>query len=172
MLSGSYKTEGASRHSFSAMAPNAVTVRTLFSRRTSITVDIDAEPAIIWTLLTQAAHYPNWNSTVISIEGEIAPGQRIRLKSTLAPTRTFSLKVKEVRTLERLVWGDAMGTRTYSLHAKGGDTTAFTMDERIGGPLFPLFARMIPSFDQSFEQFAADLKKAAEAMRRRAGGVA
>ena len=70
MLSGSYKTEGASRHSFSAMAPNAVTVRTLFSRRTSITVDIDAEPAIIWTLLTQAAHYPNWNSTVISIEGD------------------------------------------------------------------------------------------------------
>jgi hypothetical protein len=36
------------------------------------------------------------------------------------------------------------------------------MSEKIGGPLFPLFARMIPPFDESFNQFAADLKKAAE----------
>ncbi|GAB5555445.1 MAG: hypothetical protein Sapg2KO_50360 [Saprospiraceae bacterium] len=30
------------------------------------------------------------------------------------------------------------------------------------GPLFPLFASKIPDFDASFEQFIADLKKAAE----------
>ena len=36
------------------------------------------------------------------------------------------------------------------------------MRENIGGPMFPLFAGMIPSFDEFFEQFAADLKKAAE----------
>ena len=36
------------------------------------------------------------------------------------------------------------------------------MNEKIGGPLFPLFAKMIPSFDQSFEQFASDLKKESE----------
>ncbi|MBL8958389.1 MAG: SRPBCC domain-containing protein, partial [Gemmatimonadetes bacterium] len=37
-----------------------------------------------------------------------------------------------------------------------------TMHEKIGGPIFPLFARMIPSFDAAFDQFAADLKRAAE----------
>ena len=44
------------------------------------------------------------------------------------------------------------------------------MVEKIGGLLYPLFARMIPSFDQSFEQFAADLKKTAESLQQRAGG--
>jgi hypothetical protein len=36
------------------------------------------------------------------------------------------------------------------------------MQEKIGGPLFPLFAGMIPSFDASFDQFALDLKNEAE----------
>jgi len=38
------------------------------------------------------------------------------------------------------------------------------MREKIGGPLFPLFAKMIPPFDDSFDQFAADLKEEAETM--------
>ena len=37
------------------------------------------------------------------------------------------------------------------------------LTETIGGPLFPLFASQIPSFDTSFEQFTLDLKQAAEA---------
>jgi hypothetical protein len=36
------------------------------------------------------------------------------------------------------------------------------MAEKIGGPVFPLFANKIPSFDASFTRFAADLKAAAE----------
>jgi hypothetical protein len=36
------------------------------------------------------------------------------------------------------------------------------MSETIGGTIFSLFARMIPPFDDSFNQFAADLKNAAE----------
>ena len=36
------------------------------------------------------------------------------------------------------------------------------MTEKIGKPLFPLFAKMIPAFDESFEKFANDLKKEAE----------
>ena len=60
-----------------------------------------------------------------------------------------------------MVWGDAMGQRTYTLQADGG-TTIFTMTEKIGGLMFPLFANKIPSFDETFETFAKDLKKAAE----------
>jgi hypothetical protein len=36
------------------------------------------------------------------------------------------------------------------------------MTEKIGGLMFPMYAKYIPSFDESFEQFAADLKKEAE----------
>jgi hypothetical protein len=40
------------------------------------------------------------------------------------------------------------------------------MTEKIGGPLFPLFAGAIPSFDEVFERYAADLKKEAESIQR------
>lgn len=146
-----------------AIAQNgkAKTVRKTFSRETSVSTEIKADPAIIWALLTKAADYPRWNSTVTSIEGNIAAGETIRLKSTLDKKRTFKLKVKEFEPNKRLVWGDKQGKRIYTLSSSNGITT-FTMDEKIGGVMFPMYAGMIPSFDQSFEQFAADLKKEAE----------
>lgn len=148
-----------------AIAQNgkATTIKTTFSRQTSISIDINSDTSIVWALLTKASDYPRWNSTVISIEGNIALGEKIKLKSTLDAKRTFNLKVKEFEPERRLVWGDAMGTRVYTLTKNAGGTTTFSMIEKIGGPLFPLFAKMIPPFDQSFEKFAGDLKKAAEA---------
>ena len=139
----------------------AFTVKKTFSRTTTINQNIQAEPATIWNLLTNAAGFSKWNSTVISIEGNIQAGEKIKLKSTLDPSRTFKLKVKDFMPNQQLSWGDAMGTRKYLLESKG-DSTHFTMTEKIGGPIFPLFASTIPSFDESFEQFTADLKKEAE----------
>jgi uncharacterized protein YndB with AHSA1/START domain len=151
----------------SAKAQNgkAATVKKTFSRETSISTNIKADPSIIWALLTNASDYPRWNSTVISIDGTIAKGEKIKLKSTLDPKRTFKLKVKEFIPDQKLVWGDGMGKRVYTLTKNQDGTTTFTMNEKIGGPMFPLFAKMIPSFDASFEAFAADLKKEAEAIQ-------
>ena len=148
---------------FTTMAQNgtATTEKKTFSRTTTITQTINAEPAVVWSLLTNAKEYPSWNSTVISIEGEIQNGEKIKLKSTLDPSRTFKLKVKEFIPEQTLVWGDAMGKREYSLQ-KTSEGTQFTMTEKIGGFMFPLFANKIPSFDKSFEDATADLKKAAE----------
>ncbi len=140
----------------------ATTVRSTFSRQTSVSTDINADPSIIWALLTNASDYPRWNSTIISIEGKIAPGEKISLKSTLDPKRTFKLKIREMEAGKKLVWGDAMGKRTYLLTKNQNGSITFSMDEKIGGPMFPLFAKMIPSFDASFNRFAADLKKEAE----------
>lgn len=52
-----------------------------------------------------------------------------------------------------------MGKREYKLTPHSNGQTSFAMTETIGGPLFPLFAKMIPPFDESFEKFANDLKK-------------
>ncbi len=140
----------------------ATTTKKTFSRETSVSVDIIADPKTIWGLLTTAENYPKWNSTVISIDGKIALGEKIQLKSYLDPKRVFKLTVKEVQPESRLVWGDAMGKREYKLTRNANGQTNFTMSEKIGGPLFPLFAKMIPPFDESFEKFANDLKKEAE----------
>lgn len=142
----------------------ATTVKKTFSRETSVNININADPAVVWALLTNASDYARWNSTVVSLEGEIAQGQQIALKSTLDPKRTFKLKVKEFEPEKRLVWGDNMGNRTYILARSEAGQVTFSMSEKIGGPLFPLFAGAIPSFDESFEQIAADLKKEAEAI--------
>ncbi|GAA1062087.1 SRPBCC family protein [Agromyces bracchium] len=140
----------------------ASTTRTTFSRSTRIARHIDADAATVWRLLTTEAEWARWNSTIISFDGRIALGSKIRLVSTLLPSRTFTLKVTEFEPNARLTFGDAMSTRTYSLNGDAGGTRVDVV-ERIGGPFFPFFARMIPSFDANFEQFTADLKRAAEA---------
>jgi uncharacterized protein YndB with AHSA1/START domain len=143
----------------------ATTLSKTFSRTTQVATTINASPASVWHVLTTAADYPRWNSTVVSLDGEIKPGSTIRLVSTLDPGRTFKLKVKEFEPSRRPAWGDALGTRVYTLTESNGGQTLFEMNERIGGPVFPLLASKIPSFEASFEQFAADLKAAAETAR-------
>ena len=144
--------------------PKAVTDKRMFSRETTVRVNIEADPSIVWALLTHASDVPRWNSTVVSMKGEIKEGGAIELKSTLDEKRVFKLKVKEFVPEKRLAWGDNMGSRVYLLD-KNSNGVLFSMSEKIGGPLFPLFAGMIPSFDKSFEQFAADLKKEAETIQ-------
>jgi uncharacterized protein YndB with AHSA1/START domain len=143
----------------------ATTIKTTFSRETSVSTTIHADPSIVWALLTNAADIPRWNSTVTSVKGNIREGETIELKSTLDEKRTFKLKVKEFVPEKRLAWGDAQGNRVYTIDKGERKGVRFTMTEKIGGPLFPLFAGFIPSFDESFEQYAADLKREAKSIQ-------
>ena len=140
----------------------ATTVKNTFNRSTTVSISINAEPETIWSLLTNAKDFPRWNSTVVSIDGDIKVGEKIMLKSVLDPSRTFKIKIKEMTPHTKMIWGDALGTRTYTLDKKDNGTTEFTMYEKIGGLMYPLFAKKIPEFDDNFEQYANDLKKEAE----------
>ena len=148
-----------------AQEGKATTTRKTFSRETSVITTIFADPAIVWALLTHASDVPRWNSTITSMKGEIREGGTVELKSILDEKRIFKLKVKEFVPEKRLVWGDALGSRVYTLTRGDAGSTIFSMTEKIGGPLFPLFANSIPSFDESFERFAADLKKEGETIQ-------
>ena len=147
---------------FTANGGKASTIKTTFHRETSVSIDIKADPATVWALLTRAPDYPRWNTTVTSIEGKIALGEKIKLKSTLDAKRVFKLKIKEFVPENRLVWGDGKGSRVYTITNNNNGTLTFNMTERIGGFMFPMYAKYIPSFDASFDQFASDLKKEAE----------
>ncbi|MEM8510250.1 MAG: SRPBCC domain-containing protein [Bacteroidota bacterium] len=146
----------------SAQVGKATTVRKTFSRETTITEDIEAQPEQIWKVLVDAANYPKWNSTIVSIEGTIALNEKIKLVSTLDEKRTFKLKVKEFIPHRKLVWGDGKGERTFLMEPLSEDKVRFTMHEKIGGLLFPMYAKYIPPFDQNFEQFVEDLKSKVE----------
>ena len=139
-----------------------ITIKKTFSRTTTISVIINADVSIIWKLLTNVSNFSRWNSTILSIEGEIVLGGRIKLKNYLDPKRTFKLKIKEIIPQKKIVWGDSMGSRTFTLEESGTGGVLFVMTEKIGSILFPLFANKIPSFDESFEKYAEDLKNEAE----------
>lgn len=140
----------------------ATTIKKTFSRQTSVSIAINADPSIIWTLLTNASDFARWNSTIVFIEGKIAKGETIRLKSTLDEKRVFKIKVKELTPEKTMTWGDNKGNRIFTLERGNNDQVTFTMWEKMGGLMFPLYAKYIPPFDESFEQFASDLKKEAE----------
>ncbi len=140
----------------------AATIKKTFNRETTVGINIQTDAAIIWTLLTNASDFPRWNSTIVSLEGEIKKGGKIKLKSTLDEKRTFKLKVKEFEPEKRMVWGDGKGNRVYTITKNNNGGMTFTMTEKIGGLMFPMYAKYIPPIDETFEQFAADLKKEAE----------
>lgn len=145
-----------------AQSNKAVTTRGKNYRETTVSTEIDASLEKIWKLLTDASSYTRWNSTIISLDGTIALGNKIKLVSKLDPSRTFKLKVKTFEPNEKMIWGDKKGNRIYTLTRLANGKTLFTMTERIGGFMFNMYADKIPSFNESFEQFAKDLKAVAE----------
>ena len=70
----------------------------------SIGINIKATTDKVWALMTNAAGFPRWNSTVKSIEGKIALGQTIKLVAVISPTRTFNLNIIEFVPEKRMVW--------------------------------------------------------------------
>lgn len=133
-----------------------------------VTKTINAVPIDVWTLLSDGPSWTEWNPTIVSFDGTIALGEKVKLVSTVNPKRAFSLKVDEFDAPKRMVWSDGMplglftGTRSYTLTPLDGGRTEFTMEEGYTGLLAPLITRSIPDMTESFEEFAAGLKTAAE----------
>lgn len=141
---------------------------TTFTLRYAVERRIEASPAAVWARLADAAAMPTWNSTIESIEGEIALGSRLALRVPLAPGRTFRPKVVELVPERRMVWRDGFfpmfqGTRTFALNAEdGGASTLFAMVEVFRGLMLPMIRGSLPDFSGAFDRFADDLRAACE----------
>jgi hypothetical protein len=129
---------------------------------------IDASPDAIWAILTDAPAYAAWDSGVERVEGTIAPGETIKVRSQANPGRAFPVKVTDYRPGERMTWTGGMplglfkGVRTFTLTPDGSGPTRFHIREEYTGPLLPLIWRSMPDLGPSFEQFALGLKARAE----------
>ena len=144
-----------------------VRTKTAFRLSYGVATTISATPATIWALLTKAADFPRWNSTIKEITGQIAPGQTIQLRATIAPERVFKLAISDLTPERGMTWRDGRapfftGVRTFNLTPHTNGTTDFTMVETFSGIMLPMIAGSLPDFTSTFEQYAADLKKAAE----------
>ena len=133
----------------------------------AVSTTIQASPEKIWALLTDAAGFPRWNSTVTSIEGEIAEGQILKLRVPTAQGRVFKPRVSRVERARSMIWSDGMapmfkGVRTFALTPNGDGSTEFSMREEFSGLMLPMIKRSLPDFAPVFEAYAEDLKRAAE----------
>jgi len=132
-----------------------------------VKVRIQASAPRIWSLLTDARSFPRWNSTVLSIEGQIREGERIRIRVP-DTDRTFAPKVSGVVSNQRMTWVGGFapifrGVRIFNLVKLDDGSTDFTMQETFSGVLMPLLRRSLPDFRPIFERYASDLKREAEA---------
>jgi hypothetical protein len=134
----------------------------------SASTTINASTDVIWTILTDAPRYPEWDPGTERIEGTIAPGEKITIHAKLSPDRTFPVTVSDFASRQSMTWSSGMplglfkGERTFTLAQKADGTVQFTVREVFSGPLLPLFGRSIPDLTSTFEEFVAGLKGRAE----------
>lgn len=132
------------------------------------TSEINASPDRIWAILTDGAHYPNWDSGVLRVDGRVAPGETIKVVSAASPGRTFPVKVTEFNPNSSMTWSGGMplglftGVRTFTLTPIGDGATRFHLREEYSGPLVSMMWRSMPDLGPSFAQFANGLKRSAE----------
>jgi uncharacterized protein YndB with AHSA1/START domain len=136
-----------------------------------VTRNIAARAETVWNLLTDASSYPDWNRSVLNIEGQIAEGEKIKLTSVVNPNRQFKLNVSAVDAPKSMVWWDGMplglfkGVRTFQITPKDGGIE-FSMEEVYSGLMAPMITKSIPDMTESFELFADGLKNEAEKRAR------
>jgi uncharacterized protein YndB with AHSA1/START domain len=125
--------------------------------------EIAAPPEAVWSVLVDGAAWPAWDSGVDGVDGRIAQGEKITIRSKASPGRAFPVKVTALEPGRRLEFSGGMplglfrGVRTYTLAPVGAGTT-FHMREEYTGPLLGLIWRSMPDLQPSFDRFAAGLK--------------
>ena len=130
-------------------------------------IRIRSNAETVWAVLTDASAWTSWNTTISKIEGRIARDEKVVVYAKANPNRPFPVTVSEFVPYRRMVWTGGLpfglfkGTRTYKL-LEIGNEVEFCMEEVFSGPLAPLFSKMIPDLQPSFDEFAAALKKRVE----------
>jgi uncharacterized protein YndB with AHSA1/START domain len=91
--------------------PVAQQDQTTFRQVCRVRCAIRATPAAIWSLLTDARGFTTWNTTVTSLEGEIALGSKLALRVKLDPKRTFRPKVTKLEPAKTMEWNPQESAR-------------------------------------------------------------
>ncbi|MFI5042019.1 MAG: SRPBCC family protein [Acidimicrobiales bacterium] len=128
---------------------------------------IEATPDQVWPVLTDAGAWPDWDSGVTKVDGQVALGAKLSVTVAANPGRAFPVKVTELSRPARMVFLGGMplglftGKRTYTLTTEGTGTR-FSMREEYTGLLAGMMFRQIPDLGPSFRRFAEGLKRRVE----------
>jgi hypothetical protein len=139
-------------------------------------IEIDADPATVWGVLSDLEAYPEWNPFIDPIEGEMTVGARLRMR--IHPPRPHDIGLKPRVTVaepERAFgWLGTLGiphlfdgAHRFELETiAGGTRTRFVQSEHFRGVLLPLVRRwVLPSTLKGFEAMNTALAARAEARK-------
>ncbi len=134
-------------------------------------VEIEAGPQRVWSVLADLEKYPEWNPFIPRIEGHLTEGSRLEV--TIRPpggrAMTFRPTVLAVEEDRGIRWLGTLGVRglfdgehSLSIEPAGPDRVRFVQRERFSGILVPLFRKALDQTLAGFEQMNSALKARAE----------
>lgn len=137
-------------------------------------IDIDAAPETVWSVLTDLPAYGEWNPFITEAAGVPAPGERLSLRlddgegrpMRFRPTVREATPARELRWLGRLgVRGLFDGEHRFAIEPAGRGSR-LTHEEHFTGMLVPLLAKRLrartrPAFVRMNEALKARVEAAA-----------
>ncbi len=130
---------------------------------------VNAPPATVWAILTDAAAYGEWNPEIIRIEGRFALGERITAQVRLGSgaVRRVPMRVTALEPPMRMEWtgglplGLFVGRRTFTV-TPSANGAEFRLHLRMSGPLASLIGKSVGDRQPEVDSFATGLKTHAE----------
>ena len=132
---------------------------------------IEAQPKKVWEILTDFENYPEWNSFVKSVEGNIKVGNIISVRIeppngnglTFKPVVVAYEPEKELRWLGKFfIKGVLDGEHQFKLIDNKNGTTTFIQSETFTGILVGVFKNNLNNTKIGFERMNLELKELAE----------
>ena len=149
----------------------AKTIKSLFSRTTNVSIHIKAKPTVVWKILTNIEDFARWNSTILLLSGNLNIGSKLNVKSNLDLEKKSIYYISHLNPPSKMVWTN--GNRllfksliSYTIDPYQENDSIFGMNEKLYGSLAPLILGYMPDFDETFSQFALDLKNEAEVIQK------
>jgi uncharacterized protein YndB with AHSA1/START domain len=135
------------------------------------TVSIDASPDAVWTTLTDAGGYRDWNPEILAVDGRFARGERITARVRLGDgaVRNVRMRVTALDAPKVMEWvgglplGLFTGQRTFTVTPRA-DGAEFRLHLRMSGPLSNMIARSTGDRQAEIDGFASALKRRVESL--------
>ncbi|MDQ2700817.1 MAG: SRPBCC domain-containing protein [Actinomycetota bacterium] len=143
------------------------TDRKALMREIRTEVEIKAEPAVVWTVLTDFGSYAEWNPFIIEAKGVAAEGERLNMRFRPPGGSAMRMKPRVVRAEadSELRWlghlgipGIFDGEHYFELEPMNGTGTRLVQGEKFTGVTVPVFGRILRKTEKGFEQFNQALK--------------
>jgi len=138
-------------------------------------IDVAASPEMVWRVLTYFPDFPKWNPYLVSIQGSLAPGQRLKIRARPPQGREYGfspLVVKVIPASElrwrrwRLIEGIFDREQAFFIVPNGIKGVRFIHREHFSGLLVSLVMPFITEKTlKAFNLMNMALKRTAETKR-------